>query len=65
MENLLLLFYFDIIIFFYQKLRKFKPESLFFLSGNLKFARGNRYSAAEHMERYKEECQRIFDLQNR
>ncbi|GFS23995.1 transcription initiation factor TFIID subunit 1 [Elysia marginata] len=33
-------------------------------TGSVKFARGNRYSAAEHMERYKEECQRIFDLQN-
>ncbi|XP_037277230.1 TATA-box binding protein associated factor 1 isoform X2 [Rhipicephalus microplus] len=30
-----------------------------------KFARGNRFSIAEHQERYKEECQRIFDLQNR
>ena len=34
-------------------------------AGWVKFARGNRYSAAEHMERYKEECQRIFELQNR
>ncbi|KAK7495279.1 hypothetical protein BaRGS_00013461, partial [Batillaria attramentaria] len=34
-------------------------------TGWVKFARGNRYSAAEHMERYKEECQRIFELQNR
>ena len=24
-----------------------------------------RFSIAEHQERYKEECQRIFDLQNR
>ena len=30
-----------------------------------KFARGNRFSVAEHQERYKEECQRIFDLQNK
>lgn len=30
-----------------------------------KFARGNRFSIAEHQERYKDECQRIFDLQNR
>ncbi|XP_035205757.1 transcription initiation factor TFIID subunit 1-like isoform X1 [Stegodyphus dumicola] len=30
-----------------------------------KFARGNRFSIAEHQERYKEDCQRIFDLQNR
>lgn len=30
-----------------------------------KFARGNRFSIAEHQERYKEECQRIFELQNR
>ncbi|MEQ2168208.1 hypothetical protein GOODEAATRI_011942, partial [Goodea atripinnis] len=29
-----------------------------------KFARGSRFSVAEHQERYKEECQRIFDLQN-
>merc|ERR1719431_506698 len=29
------------------------------------FAPGNRFSIAEHQERYKEECQRIFDLQNR
>ncbi|XP_046853130.1 transcription initiation factor TFIID subunit 1-like isoform X2 [Xenia sp. Carnegie-2017] len=30
-----------------------------------KFARGSRFSIAEHQERYKEECQRLFDLQNR
>ncbi|CAH0547721.1 unnamed protein product [Brassicogethes aeneus] len=30
-----------------------------------KFSRGNRFSIAEHQERYKEDCQRIFDLQNR
>lgn len=30
-----------------------------------KFARGSRFSVAEHQERYKEECQRIFDLQNK
>lgn len=30
-----------------------------------KFARGNRFSIAEHQERYKEECQRIFNLQNK
>ena len=30
-----------------------------------KFARGNRFSAAEHHDRYKEECQQRFDLQNR
>ncbi|XP_076446577.1 LOW QUALITY PROTEIN: transcription initiation factor TFIID subunit 1-like [Babylonia areolata] len=33
--------------------------------GLVKFARGNRYSAAEHMERYKEESQRLFELQNK
>ncbi len=33
--------------------------------GITKFSRGNRFSIAEHQERYKEECQRIFDLQNR
>ena len=30
-----------------------------------KFSRGNRFSIAEHQERYKEECQRVFELQNR
>lgn len=30
-----------------------------------KFARGSKFSIAEHQERYKEECQRIFDLQNK
>jgi transcription initiation factor TFIID subunit 1 len=30
-----------------------------------KFSRGNRFSIAEHQERYKEECQHIFNLQNR
>ena len=30
--------------------------------GISKFARGNRFSMAEHQVRYKEECQRIFDL---
>jgi len=30
-----------------------------------KFSRGNRYSQAEHYERYREDCQRIFELQNR
>ena len=30
-----------------------------------KFARGSRFTIAEHQEKYKEECQRIFDLQNR
>ncbi|KAK3100550.1 hypothetical protein FSP39_021637 [Pinctada imbricata] len=34
-------------------------------AGMSKFARGNRFSMAEHQERYKEECQRIFDLQNK
>ena len=33
--------------------------------GMTKFSRGNRFSVAEHQERYKEECQRIFELQNR
>ncbi|VVC24131.1 Bromodomain, conserved site,Transcription initiation factor TFIID subunit 1, domain of unknown [Cinara cedri] len=33
--------------------------------GMTKFSRGNRFSIAEHQERYKEECQRIFDLQNK
>ncbi|KAI1299211.1 Transcription initiation factor TFIID subunit 1 [Halotydeus destructor] len=30
-----------------------------------KFARGNRFSIAEHQERYKEDCQRRFELQNK
>ena len=30
-----------------------------------RFARGNRFSIAEHQERYKDECQRIFELQNK
>nr|XP_018670467.1 transcription initiation factor TFIID subunit 1-like isoform X2 [Ciona intestinalis] len=33
--------------------------------GMSKFARGTRFSVAEHQEKYKEECQRIFDLQNK
>jgi transcription initiation factor TFIID subunit 1 len=33
--------------------------------GMTKFSRGNRFSVAEHQERYKEECQRIFELQTR
>lgn len=32
---------------------------------NTKFARGNFFSQAEHHRKYKEECQRLFDLQNR
>ena len=33
--------------------------------GEHKFSRGNRFSIAEHQERYREECQRIFDVQNK
>ena len=33
--------------------------------GDQKFSRGNRFSIAEHQERYREECQRIFDTQNK
>ncbi|CAH8845943.1 unnamed protein product [Trichobilharzia szidati] len=33
--------------------------------GSAKFARGNRLSMSEQIRCYKEECQRIFDLQNR
>ena len=29
------------------------------------FARGTRFSQMEAQERYKEECQRVFDLQNK
>lgn len=32
---------------------------------NLKFARGARFSHMEAQERYKDECQKMFDLQNR
>lgn len=31
---------------------------------SLKFARGARFSQMEAQERYRDECQRIFDLQN-
>ena len=33
------------------------------VAGMGKFARGARYSVIEYQEKYKEECQRIFDLQ--
>ena len=33
--------------------------------GDYKFSRGNRFSIAEHQERYKEDCQRIFEVQNK
>ena len=29
------------------------------------FSRGNRFSIAEHQERYREDCQRIFEVQNK
>lgn len=32
---------------------------------NLKFARGARFSQMEAQERYREDCQKMFDLQNR
>merc|ERR1719341_1923757 len=32
---------------------------------SFKFSRGNRFSIAEHQERYKEDCQRIFEVQNK
>ena len=32
---------------------------------NLKFARGARFSQMEAQEKYREECQRVFDLQNK
>lgn len=52
-----------------QKLMSFPEQYIvivyIFLLAMSKFARGNRFSIAEHQERYKEECQRIFDLQNR
>ncbi len=33
--------------------------------GDHKFSRGNRFSIAEHQERYREDCQRIFEVQNK
>jgi len=32
---------------------------------SFKFSRGNRFSIAEHQERYREDCQRIFEVQNK
>ena len=32
---------------------------------SLMFARGTRFSHVEAQERYREECQRVFDLQNK
>ena len=32
---------------------------------SFKFSRGNRFSVAEHQERYREDCQRIFEVQNK
>ncbi|XP_040573195.1 transcription initiation factor TFIID subunit 1 [Lepeophtheirus salmonis] len=33
--------------------------------GDHKFSRGNRFSIAEHQERYRDDCQRLFVVQNR
>lgn len=33
--------------------------------GTGKYARGHKYSLIEHQEKYKEDCQRIFDLQTK
>ena len=30
-----------------------------------KFARGNRYSQTEYQEKYKEDCRKIFEAQNK
>lgn len=30
-----------------------------------KFARGNRYSQMEYQEKYKEDCRKIFEVQNK
>merc|ERR1712098_800170 len=32
---------------------------------SFKFSRGNRFSMGEHQERYREDCQRIFEVQNK
>ena len=36
-----------------------------FLAAMAKFARGNRYSQMEYQEKYKEECRKIFEVQNK
>jgi hypothetical protein len=35
------------------------------LAAMAKFARGNRYSQMEYQEKYKEECRKIFEMQNK
>ena len=37
----------------------------FFLAGMAKFARGSRYSQMEYQEKYKEDCRKIFEAQNK
>jgi hypothetical protein len=35
------------------------------LAAMAKFARGSRYSQMEYQEKYKEDCRKIFELQNK
>ena len=51
------------LIIFFSNISKF----IFYIGedGEQKFSRGNRFSIAEHQERYREDCQRIFDTQNK
>lgn len=37
----------------------------FFIAGMAKFARGSRYSQMEYQEKYKEDCRKIFEAQNK
>ena len=51
------------LIFFFS----LTSQTIFYIGedGEQKFSRGNRFSIAEHQERYREDCQRIFDTQNK
>lgn len=57
--------YLNFIIFRRHSSQIISPPLSYKKTAMSKFARGNRFSIAEHQERYKEECQRIFELQNR
>ena len=44
----------------------FSLENILFVSaGMAKFARGSRYSQMEYQEKYKEDCRKIFEAQNK
>lgn len=38
---------------------------IIFIAAMAKFARGNRYSQMEYQEKYKEDCRKIFEVQNK